>query len=157
MGLLAEEKDREKFFQESGYYRESNQYSCSVSLQHFFDLIKQNQDVHLSANPQSSESKFVDHFVSIGNSKLPAINEWEYSHQLLRKEQARETSFLKEDKTSEIIRLTDIDPNKSIDQLERDLSTRGMSLSIVEKIYLLMAKRDRLAIDADTLIARLKE
>ena len=64
---------------------------------------------------------------------------------------------MKEDKTSEIIRLTDIDPNKSIDQLERDLSTRGMSLSIVEKIYLLMAKRDRLAIDADTLISRLKE
>lgn len=157
LGLFPEEKDREKFINESGYFREANQYSCSVSLQRFFDIVKEKQSLYTSSNPQSTESKFVDAFIAAGNNRLQSIGQWEYTHQIMRKEQGRETSFMKEDKTFEIIRLTDSDPNKSIDQIDRELATRGMSLSIIEKIYLLMAKRDRLFIDVDSLTSKHKE
>lgn len=157
LGMFPDEKDRSKFIQESGYYRESNQYSCSMSLQRFFDIVSDKYKIYTVSHPQTTESQFIDLFISTGASLLHSIGQWEYTHQIMRKEQARETSFMKDDKTMEIIRLAGSGIGKSIDQLEADLHTRGMSLSIIEKIYLLMAKRDRLALGVDELRGKQRE
>lgn len=126
-------------------------------MQDFYDLVYTRLADYKKINPHDSESQYVDRLVDVGNSKLVNIGQWEYEHQVLRKEQARETSFMKEDKTHEIIRIMERDTLKPLDQVDAELKKRGMSLSIIEKIYLLMAKRDRLMIDTEHLMAKRKE
>lgn len=104
-----------------------------------------------------SESEFVERLVAIGWVKVKELKEWEPHHQELRKEQGREFSLMKDDKTAEIVRLMNANPSLTVEEVDKELESHGMRLGIVEKIYLYMARKDRLMIGAEHLAARLAE
>lgn len=163
MKLLVDEKEKEAFVRETGYFREvnishqANQYCCSVTLQEFFDIVSRFYKKRTDAVTGTDETAFVDEFIHAGNNRLQEVKLWEPQHQVLRREHGKEISASKEDKTQEIITLLSKDPEMSLENIESHLQTYGMGLGIVDKIHILMSQRDNLTIKIEDLMSKSKE
>lgn len=161
--MFADEKAREAFVRETGYYREvsssdeANQYCCSVTLPEFFQLVERFLKQRKEAEPSTDETAFVDEFIQAGNSRLREVVAWEPVHQNLRREHGREVSATREDKTQEIISLLARDPEMSLEEIDKHLKGYGMSLGIIDKIHVLMSQRDNITIKIEYLLAKKKE
>ena len=161
--MFADEKAKEAFVRETGYYREvnniqkANQYACSVTEQEFFDLISRFLKERRKTVPSTDEADFVNEFIQAGNYRLKEVITWEPTHQVLRKEHGREISATKEDKTQEVITLLSQDPDMSLEEIDKNLKNYGMSLGIIDKIYILMSQRDISTIKMEHLITKKKE
>ena len=161
--MFADEKARETFVRETGYYREvrsvdkANQYCCSVTLQEFFQVVEKFFKARKDAVLSTDEAAFVDEFIQAGNSRLREVIAWEPVHQNLRREHGREVSATREDKTQEIISLLARDPEMSMDDIDKHLKGYGMSLGTIDKIHILMSQRDSITIKFEYLLAKKKE
>jgi hypothetical protein len=161
--MFADEKAREAFVRETGYYREvktadkANQYCCSVTLPEFFQIVERFLKARKEAEPSTDETAFVDEFIQAGNSRLREVIAWEPVHQNLRREHGREVSATREDKTQEIIALLAREPEMSLEDIDKHLQGYGMSLGTIDKIHILMSQRDNVTIKIEYLLAKKKE
>jgi hypothetical protein len=161
--MFADEKAREAFVRETGYYREvdsdnkANQYCCSVTLPEFFQLVERFLKERKQAVPSTDETAFIEEFIQAGNARLKEVVAWEPIHQNLRREHGREVSATREDKTQEIITLLARDPEMSLEDIDKHLKGYGMSLGIIDKIHVLMSQRDNITIKIEYLLAKKKE
>ncbi len=104
-----------------------------------------------------TEDKFVNKVLISGYNHLNTVKAWEPTQYWLKKENGRERSFMRNDKLNEVVFILKKNPNMSVDEIEAELSKSGMNLSIVDKIYLLRAKREELNIRVLTSAKALKE
>lgn len=128
-----------------------------MTEQEFFDLVSRFLKERQKTVSNTDETDFVDEFIHAGNYRLKEVITWEPVHQELRKEHGREISGSKEAKTQEMITLLSQDPDMSLEEVDRNLNNYGMSLGIIDKIYILMSQRDSTTIKIEQLLSKKKE
>ncbi len=146
MGLLKEEKEVQSFRASSGYYREANQLSCSTSLVQFFEIVQSALVEYRKAHPTATEDAFVDQVCALGSGSLQECEDWTPGHAKLRREWGRQKSLMKDDRLTRTVEILKADPKASVEEVDAKLSANGMSLSIIDKVYLLKSRQDGLRI-----------
>lgn len=126
-------------------------------MQRFFSIVEAKLKEAKKRDAAIDETRFVDNFISKGYKNASDVRGWEYEHQELRKEHGRETSFMKDDKIIEIVSILNKNPDESLDQINADLKTRGMSLGVIDKIYVLSSQKDDLILRIEHLLSLQKE
>ena len=146
MGLLKEDKEVQSFRSSSGYYREANQLSCSTSLVQFFDIVQSALAEFRKLDPAASEDAFVDKLCALGSESLQECEDWTPAHAKLRREWGRQKSLMKDDRLARIVEILKAEPKASLEAVDARLSVNGMSMSTIDKIYILKSRQDALRI-----------
>lgn len=144
--MLKEDKEVQSFRSSSGYYREANQLSCSTSLPQFFEIVQSALAEYRKLDPRASEDDFVDKFCTLGNSSLQECEDWTPAHAKLRREWGRQKSLMKDDRLARIVEILKAEPGASLEAVDAKLAINGMSMSIIDKIYILKSRQDALRI-----------
>lgn len=146
MGMLKEDKEVQALRASSGYYREANQLSCSTSLVQFFEIVQSALLEYRKANPGASEDAFVEKFCAAGTASLQECEDWTPGHAKLRREWGRQKSLMKDDRLARIVEILKSEPSASVEEIDAKLSSSGMSMSIIDKVYILKSRQDALRI-----------
>lgn len=93
-----------------------------------------------------TEDRFLSKVIASGYSHLPEVRAWEPTQYWLKKENGRERSFMRNDKLQEVVMILKKNPEMSIDEVDAELGRSGMHLSVIDKIYLLRARKEELNI-----------
>lgn len=157
MNLIPNEKEQEQFRIMSGYYREANQLSASVSIKQFYEILDKAYDEAKKLDSSISEDRFVEDFLKFGSGFLEEVSRWEPEHYKLRREWGRQMSATRDDKYLEIVNSLKSNPSATVEEIEENLKRSGMSLSIIDKIYILKSMKDTLNIKIYRLLSAKKE
>lgn len=131
-----------------------------MTLQAFFALLeKKLPDIQkLPENKALDETQMIDKIIARGYNHLQETSLWESSHYEMRAEYGRERSFMKQEK---MIELMDIMSKQlagaTVEDIDNQLASRGMRLSIIDKIYILKSQKDKHNIRLKKLLSSVKE
>lgn len=148
LNVYSDEKERNKFLRLSGFGQNRNQMMASMTLEQFYDNLEEIfTQVKQNSNETSliNQDEFVDSVRSFFISNLKSFEEWEKEAIIKINELIKYHSFAKGFKMETMIAITLKNNNEiTLEELDREMTSKGMQLSIQERLNFLVFKKSSL-------------